>query len=474
MKKFLVYLVAFMFVLSMGGTAFAAWSTGSTLKNVMVTANPSYLQAVGTTTNPLYNIVAAEVLGLNDTITLTLTGGATFSGVAGLTLQPGLTVDLGAGAAAAAGPISGGTAGSTTATWRVVVGGGAVANSYVVNLMTISNINLTAVPAAGNVDLQMTMATATGIPILTARSVRTDTGNYLFTGAASETVNLTQAAAVADVLATTGPFTKFEGAATTATAVLSFTNNSTATTVPISSDVSAGKILFSITGDFTGITSVRGTGCTGSNSLGVTTGGLSDYFLIGSGTAYCVNTLAVAGAGAAARALAPRLTVNGTTAQTARNFTAGVNVLLDTVWSAHTATITPAAAADPYLFKITKNGQSAYLYNIPSPDNTNSAAIVRVTNNGTVAGKIYGTLTLNNGTAYTGTLITSLAAGATQQLTSTEIGTALAPGVVWTGTRARLFISSETSAMRVQGTVQQALSTGYNNTNFSTIAPTTE
>jgi hypothetical protein len=380
--------------------------------------------------------------------------------------------------------MAGGTAGLSSATWRVVVGGGAVGMTYTLNSFTVGTgyLNLAGVPVwpgsgtTGKVDLVMTMATGSGLSILSARShaaaafASGGAGQYLFTGAAAETITLTAATSVADVAATTGPFTKFVGALTTGTVTaLSFHNDSVAATLPTSKAVSANKVLFTLNGDFSGITSVSGTGCTASSSTGTpaTAGATTtNFFGIVGEYAYCVNTAAVVSDGIVE--LAPSFIINGTTSQSARSFTATVNVLVDTDFAAHVAKVATT------LFTISRNGQSAYLYNIPSPDNTNSVGIIRVTNNGTIAGKIYGTLTLNNGTAYTGTLITSLGAGQTVQLNSTEIGAALAPGVVWTGTRARLFVSSETSKMRVQGTVQQALSTGYNNTNFSTVAPTTD
>jgi len=243
------------------------------------------------------------VFANNDTITVTLTGGAKFH-TAVPTLKSSV-VDLGAGLTVAASPLSGGAAGDTTATWRVVVGGGAIGVTYTLNTLTVPSLNVTGVVIGGNVDLVMTMATSTGLPILAARSHFATIGNYLFTGAASETITLTAVTTdTADVSATTGAFTQFAaglpavGVAGSATA-LSFKNDSGAATLPTTVNVSIGKVLLALVGDFTGIASVScaaGT-CTGSDSAGLTTGGTANLFLINTGktAAYAVNTAVVAG-----------------------------------------------------------------------------------------------------------------------------------------------------------------------------------
>lgn len=459
MRKILACLVAVMFIVMTGGTAFAAWTTGSTLQTVLVTGDSSKLKPVATSADPIYTTVAGEILAANDTITITLTGGAKFSGAA-VTLKPSATVDLGAGVAAAAVPISGGIAGSTSATWRVVIGGGAVGVTYTLNTLTVPSLDVTGVVIGGNVDLVMTMTTLGGLPILTSRSHFTAVGNYLYTGAASEVVTLTARTDTADVAATTGAFTQFTGPTLIGTAtVLSIANSSGAATLPTNLAMAAQKILFSLVGDFTGIASVSGTGCTGSSSAGSITGGLANFFLIGTGAAYCVNTAAVAAG--ATLALAPVFRLNGTTAQAARTFTAKVENLGEaTNWLAHVAKDTTT------LFTIIKNGVTRHAYNIPNSANVDGA-FVRIINTSNQAGKVIGTM-YNEAGALIGTasteLIASIAPNSTSVINATDLETRFG---TWTG-RARLTIDAEVPSMEAYCLVRAANGTL---TNMSSVTP---
>jgi len=457
-RNLLVLLVAALFTLTMGvGAAFANWGANANTK-VLVSAASTQLDNVAAAANVVYTTVAGEVFAANDTITITLTGGAKFSGVA-VTLKSSV-VDLGAGLTVAAAPLSGGQLGDTTATWRVVDPTGAAAGDTLTLNSSAAIFDVTGVADAANVDISMTMATVAGLPIGTARSLYAQGGAYVFTGDAAETVTLTTASNIADVAATTGAFTKFVGATITGTAtVLTFANDSGAATIPANTAMALNTILFTLTGDFTGIAQVTCVGCTGSDATGDITAGTVNEFLIGNGVAYAVNTAAVA-AGANI-ALAPTFVLDGTTAQTARSFTAKVQNLGEAGnWAAHVAKDTAA------IYSISKNGATRYAYNVPNASNVDGA-FIRVINTSTQAGKIYGTLTGEDGavigTANT-TLITSLAAGATEVLTAPELEALFG---TWTG-RARLRIDAEVPTLEAYCLIRAANGTL---TNLSPVAP---
>jgi len=104
----------------------------------------------------------------------------------------------------------------------------------------------------------------------------------------------------------------------------------------------------------TGITTIAVTGgtCTGTDSTG-TAAGTANFFLLDTAktNAYCKNTAALAPI--TNLALAPTFTLDGSTAQSARGFTASAAVLVDgTKWNAH------SALASTALYSITRNGSS--------------------------------------------------------------------------------------------------------------------
>jgi len=124
------------------------------------------------------------------------------------------------------------------------------------------------------------------------------------------------------------------------------------------------------------------------------------------------------------------------------------------------------------LRKLEKNGTTRYLYNIPSPDSATAFATVLIINDSAVDGKIFATITDNNGTQYTAELvsISPLAAGKTVKLTGADIATAVgAPN--WPGTKARLEINSETPSLQAQGMITSTSNGVTASTNFSTVAP---
>jgi hypothetical protein len=458
-KAFLVLLIA-VFALSMGtGTALAAWSTAAGFQTVLTTAAAGKLSPVATTANPVYTTVAGEVFAANDLITITLTGGAKFSGAA-VTMTPSAgPLDLGNGAGGAAAPISGGTAGSTTATWRVAAGGNAVGVTLTLNLLTVASIDVTGVTTGSNVDLQMTAVTVGGVPIGTTRSHFTDKAAYLFTGAASEVVAFTATTDTADVSATTGAFTLFTTGLKTGTApTTTITNSSGAATLPTNLAMALNTILLTLTGDFTGITSVRCTGCTGSSSAGAVDATYPNLFKLGTGVAYAVNTGALAAG--AALTTSPLFTLNGTTQQSARSFTMKVQNLGETGnWTAHVIKDTAT------IYTISKNGKTHYAYNIPNSSNVDGA-FVRIINTSSQAGNFYGTMYNESGALIgtASTLLGNVAAQSTLVLNATQLQTSFG---TWTG-RARLQVDAEVPTMEVYCLIRAANGTL---TNLSPVAP---
>jgi hypothetical protein len=341
------------FLMLGAGTAMAGTWAGPTNINVLTGAQAASFLGVASQAAPVFGLAAGEILATNDTLTITLTGGLKFSGVAGaLTLLCSRgTVDLGAGVGAAAVPLSGGTAGSTTATWRVLVATGlAVGDTF-----TLSNpaapggiYDVSGILPLATADMLMDLKTILGAQIgAAAQSFKAKVvgANYIFTGAYGLTVNdggpgATPWTNTADVAAVP-PYTKFLTGVTAGVATtLTITNNSAAlgVAIPAASQFAAQKILVSISGDFTGIASIAGANLTGSDATGNITGGLAGKFLITADKtmAYAVNTAALA-AGAAI-ATAPTFTIDGTTSQSARNFIVTVSNFVDAVdnWAAFT------------------------------------------------------------------------------------------------------------------------------------------
>ncbi len=362
MKKTVLALMAAVFVLTVGiGTADAAWVTGfSTAKKILQNASSTTLQTQSAATQIIYRLGTGETLNTNDTLVLTLSGGAKFSATA-----PTLT---GSGAGYT---IVGSPTGLTTANFRVAE----VQNVGTDVLLNTNGTIFDVSAVTGNVDVTLSATTSVGsLPIFNKAQSTLTGAKYAFSAPeASVFVGLAASTNVADVSAAAGAFKKFLGNATAGTAAtLNIANKAegvaAAGTSPAWVNISAGKILAGISGSLTGITSVSGTGCTGSSSTGSTTGGTANFFLINTAktNAYCVNTalLLPHDNGGAILSLAPIFTIDGTTAQAARGFNATVDILVDgTTWAAHNAL---AATA---LYSITRNG-SSFVTNSVGPRNT--------------------------------------------------------------------------------------------------------
>jgi hypothetical protein len=332
-------------------TANATWNQAT---NVLVVS-----QALATTHDDLasgnvlvYTSVTGESLAANDTVTLTLTGGATFDGTTGVTMTPNAG-DLGGGDKAAAAPLSGGTAGSTTATWRVVAG--VVAGSTLTLNSTATIFDVSGVSAGTQVDATLAMATSTGLQIRATRSVFTDGGGVapadsIFTGVNLATV--TNNSPQTDISRVAAAYRFFDNAGTDVTTTPARVEvTPTAAAIP-NTTIAAATLVYTLTGDFSGVTSITGTGLTGSDVLGVQTGGVANTFIVdaANGAAYASNTAAKNQGSGAFDIADLTMTVDGVTTQSARVFNLTINKMADASYSAHTV-----RAASP-IATITRDG----------------------------------------------------------------------------------------------------------------------
>lgn len=306
-----------------GSFAMAAWTGTPGNKPVMIGVNYSLTFAATTTTAATYTLGAAEALNVGDFITFNLTGGAVFSANT-------LTITTATGSAAL---VSGtGLAGQTQARFRVTALMGA-SSTIVFNTNAVASVNVSAVPAGSNVDFTLSLETATGTTIVGTQSCGS-TLAFPFTGTNLLTIVNTPGTNTADVMAATGPYTKFLNNQTTGTAT-NFDLNTVAPGIP-ATFISANKILVTIAGDFNGITRVDGTGLTGSDSAGSITGGTAGRFMINSTktAAYAVNTAALTAAGIG---VDPIFYIDGTTTQVAREYTITVSNFADgATYDSHT------------------------------------------------------------------------------------------------------------------------------------------
>jgi hypothetical protein len=328
------------------GMANAEWTAGSVPIVVIAQGVATAKAAVPTTSDPIYTLATGESLTINDTIKLDLTGGAVFSAN-----TPTLTCDtgnLGGGANLPASPLSGGTAGTTSAIWRATDALCAPPAILTYNSNAVASTDVTGVGSTGNVDLLITLTTSTGIPIGTpSQSLNTALegvpGNgdaYLFSGSAL--VATTAVATSNDTAQVTTAYKLFPGVApanvNTTASTITQGNNATGTSIP-TNPIAAANLLYTLTGDFTGVTAVTALGVTGSNGLGVATAPADPNELTidaGAGKAWATNTGAIVPGDTLAIADF-HITIDGTTSQTARSFALGTAILGDATWSAHTS-----------------------------------------------------------------------------------------------------------------------------------------
>lgn len=336
MKKGYVFLTTFLIVgtlIMTSGQAMAGWVTTPVAISFLSNANSAGLFSAKTLADISYRFPAggAEAgLATGAVMTLTLTGGATWSGTAALT-----AISTPAGVTwAPIGTYIG------TATAQFLCGTTTAAIDVTFNT-TGTGINLVA--ATSSVDVLFTLATSTATPITTAASLKaTAGGSYLFAPIAGLTVTNTEKTAVLDVMAVPS-YSKFENGALYGGALvgavpvgtgpytgsgLGLVHLGNAGTIPAAA-LAAKKVLITLTGDFTDITKVTMSdpvfqGC--DSALSTTSGVLGQFLINSTKTeAYATNPAILA----AAVNCSPSFFVLGTTAQTARNFTAKVETFAD-------------------------------------------------------------------------------------------------------------------------------------------------
>lgn len=333
-KSLLAFAVA-----SIASPSFAAWTTSpGANKAVIVQGVTSSKISAAATANAVYTLAApTEGLTANDTITIELTGGAKFNGTTAVRLTPSAG-DLGAGAATAAAPLTGGGAGSTSATWRAL--DAAVVAGTTLTLNSASTIfDVSGVTAGTPVQFVLTLKTSTGIVIGTAaHSTATEPAAYAdgaFKGANLFTITTNTPSS--DVLKVANQYKTFDAAGTNKTTSLAshtLTLNATATSIP-SQTVTAKKVLVTLAGDFNGITSVdaavagelKGDDGTGAGA------GTADKFTINAAktNAYAVSNASQGFGDALDSNL--NFVLDGTTIQPARSFTAKFELLADTLFT---------------------------------------------------------------------------------------------------------------------------------------------
>lgn len=327
MKKFtgfMAILTVGFFLIASGGSAAAAtwWTTDSVTKNVkLIGIDPTsaLITAAAPTTAPAFTNNLLTDLLVGSLVQFTLTGGAVFSA-----LPPTLTGPNGVFAL-----INGGNPGDTQVTFQVTT---AVPTTDVSTLT--SNYNVAGVASGSNVNIIMNIKAANGVtPIGVVDDALFNLGSrYLFanTGLAVLTVTDTAKTDTVDVGASSGPYTLFTGGAGTtgSMTVLDVVNATGPTAVPAATLFAINKVLVTLSGDFAGIASISAAGFTGSDATGTASGVVGQFLINTAKTkAYAVNTAALAGN--TTTSLDPTFTLDGTTSQIARSFTAQVEMLVN-------------------------------------------------------------------------------------------------------------------------------------------------
>lgn len=452
MKKFLTCLfVALITVTFMGlQSAHAGWTQGANTIKVLSSADPAQLKPKPASSDLIYTLAAGQSLAQNDTIEITLTGGAKWNGTGGGGESVKMLASdgaIGAGVGAYSPPLSGGLAGGTTALWRVTEEISDPNSTLTLNAH--SNIfDLTSVAVGSKVDVLITLKTSTGLIIGTANqavSAVSDPAKYVFEGIKADTVTVTPRTDTVDVSADPSPFTKFTlglGVTGTATAV-NFTLNINGT-YP-ADYYEEETVVYTITGNFDGIARVEAAGITGSDAAGDVTGGVVGQFLINAEktAAYAVNSADVD----PTLNIAPQFFLDGTTAQQSREFFVKVDVLAEAgVWLAHNA------LSSTLLYTIERNGSTRWLFNVPGSTSSDKG-FIRISNTTNSAGKVTATM-YNEAGQLIGIRDTELDADLDAQGTIIFNSDQLqALFGTWTG-RARIEVIGELTGMEVMGMVR--------------------
>lgn len=360
MKKrniIIVLVIAVCFFMTTLPATAGLWTTGVTNKKVLVGANAAQLYSTNTTGSPVYHVYEGEAgaLKTGGFVTLKLTGGAVFTS----TSMGNPTVASGTSGIPTVGTLAfadGGTAGYSYAKF-VVTGSDIPSGAKITfNTATTSCLNVAAVVNNVNVDANVSILNSSNTLFTTERSLNTDIAGYLFTGQNLFTIangNNAVTSDYADVLATSGPFTKFinNTLTGTGTTLTSTTPTIGAASVPATA-INKKKILVTLSGDFNGISKITNTDFTGCDSTGNPTGTLGLFSISADKTkAYAVYNQDYTGA--AGLTISPKFYIDGTTTQAVRAFTAQFENLDDP--PNYVATVWQTAQTN---YKILRNGVS--------------------------------------------------------------------------------------------------------------------
>lgn len=366
------------------GAASAGWTAVGTTTNVIEegTAAAKAVAAMVADVDAVYTLDAGASLTANDTITIALTGGLTF-GATTPTLTGVGGCNLGSGNNAAAVPLTGGTAGTTTATWRAINDFCVAGNPITMNSASATIFDASAITSGATADMEISLATSTGIDIgAPNQSLAAAAGTPAvppFTGINMTTTTLTASTDTVRV-ASTPAYAWFNNTSTDQTgtaAVLTFTNNADpVTTVPTLAGgaVQANDLVVTLAGNMSGIATI---GCTG---LETAPAAADNQCLIDAtaGTAVGSNAGNNSFDGGAVLAVAPVWNLDGTTQQEARSFTAAAALAAATNFNAVTvlsATNVYNIVRDGFSFNTGWVGtSSANLIRIRDLSNTLSAA----------------------------------------------------------------------------------------------------
>lgn len=278
----------------------------------------------------------------------------------------------------------------------------------------ISKVNVAAIPVGHSftipADPDATPANASTI-VLGAFTLSNNAGTYLDSNGVAK-VNLAALTTNKWTLAITGPFT----ANTSAGVVFA---------------AAAATCLAPVAGAFT-IAAGTATGTLDGIALGLPT--------VSSQTAYlCYTPNITLGAGKTLVIPTGQFTGSGTTAAA----------------TAITPTAMAGETAAGSLYNLASNGAQIDVRVMTTSGTTGWNTVLRIINTGVVAAPVTGTFLPADGSAgATGTLVASLAAGATVMLSAAQVETALGVTLPSTGNPPRIRVSAPTDSLRVQAWVQ--------------------
>lgn len=408
------------------GGAQAAWTGAATTLTILTDAKTAELTDQKSGADPVYTLGGGESLTANDTIAITLTGGAVFGKTNSAKLTPSNPAcDIGNGAGVASVPLSF-SDDRTTATWRSINDKCVAGNQFTLNANSAAIFTVTGVSTGANVDATLSLKTGTGLAIGPAnQSLKADKGSYLF--ATTRAMTTTAFTAQEDTASVETGYTKLIGNTLNGTAT-TFTvrNNAGGLTLPANYNLEAKGLVFGLVGDFAGISKVNtAAGLTGSSATGDTTGGKSGEFLINAAKteAYVANSAALnAGASVAA---GPRFILDGTTVQTERSFTGRANVTsASTKYNPHPVVVLNGQTSAP-IYTVKRDGVATNVTFANLAEGANQVIIIRDESNGAgfPAGgaNILVTIMFPDGSTANGTLTSRLTAGGTLVLTPSDI-----------------------------------------------------